>query len=159
MPLNRDTIASLCLIMACGGLMFVSLDIREPDYGVLSPATWPRLIIVIMAILSTIYFVQSIRLPRSKTPVAPRLSFTEFVLYWRNVLIVFFVFAIYLMVLPYLGMLVGNILFSLVLLTALGGFKPFIMHIMVAFGTSGGMWLLFIYGLDVILPRGSLTGF
>ena len=42
MPLNRDTIASLCLIMASGGLMLASFEIREPDYGVLSPAAWPK---------------------------------------------------------------------------------------------------------------------
>jgi len=27
-----------------------------------------------------------------------------------------------------------------------------------AFGASGGMWLLFTYVLEVFLPRGSLTG-
>ena len=59
LSMSKDTIAALCLIMACGGLMLASLDIREPDYGVLSPAAWPRLIIVIMGVLSVIFFLQS----------------------------------------------------------------------------------------------------
>jgi len=32
------------------------------------------------------------------------------------------------------------------------------MHGLIAIGTSGGMWLLFTYALEVFLPRGSLTG-
>jgi hypothetical protein len=55
-------------------------------------------------------------------------------------------------------MLIGNMLFSLVLLTALGGWRPIILHACVALMASGGMWLLFTYVLDVFLPRGSLTG-
>ena len=43
MPFNRDSIVALCLILASAGLMVASFDIREPDYGQLSPAAWPRL--------------------------------------------------------------------------------------------------------------------
>jgi len=158
MSFNRDTIAALCLMLASGGLMLASLEIREPDYGVLSPATWPRLIIVILGLLSLIYFIQSLRLPASKTPDADRQTLPAFFSYWRNVFYVFIIFGLYLLVLPYLGMLIGNMLFSLVLLTALGGWRPIILHTCVALMTSGGMWLLFTYVLDVFLPRGSLTG-
>ena len=164
LPLNNDTIVSLCLIMASGGLMLASLDIREPDYGVLSPAAWPRLIIVIMGVLSVIYFVQSVYGGGSPAPAAgeseprPR-GFAEFLKYWRNVLAVFIIFGLYLFILPYLGMLIGNILLSLSLLTALGGWRPVVMHLCVALGTSGGMWMLFSYVLEVFQPRGSLTGF
>lgn len=158
MSFNRDTIAALCLMLASGGLMQASLEIREPDYGVLSPATWPRLIIVILGLLSVIYFIQSLRFPAVKTPDAERQTLPAFFSYWRNVFYVFIIFGLYLLVLPYLGMLIGNMLFSLVLLTALGGWRPIILHACVALMASGGMWLLFTYVLDVFLPRGSLTG-
>ena len=60
MSFNRDTIAALCLILASGGaVLSASLEIREPDYGVLSPTTWPRLIIFILGLLSLIYFLSS----------------------------------------------------------------------------------------------------
>ncbi|MEL0062760.1 MAG: tripartite tricarboxylate transporter TctB family protein [Candidatus Puniceispirillum sp.] len=158
MSFNRDTIAALCLMLASGGLMLASLEIREPDYGVLSPATWPRLIIVILGLLSVIYFIQSMRLPTNKTPDADGQTLPAFFSYWRNVFYVFIIFGLYLLVLPYLGMLIGNMLFSLILLTALGGWRPIILHACVALMASGGMWLLFTYVLDVFLPRGSLTG-
>jgi len=145
--------------MASGGLMVASFDIREPDYGVLSPAAWPRLIITIMGVLSVLYFVQSLRMPKTDTSNTQKKNLFEFMDYWRNVFAVFIIFAAYLVMLPSLGMLIGNIAFSFVLLSVLGGWRPFIVHGLVAIGTSGGMWLLFTYALEVFLPRGSLTGF
>jgi putative tricarboxylic transport membrane protein len=145
--------------MASGGLMLASFEIREPDYGVLSPAAWPRLVIIILGGLSVGYFLQSLRLPKEVTSKKPHKTFIEFILYWRNVLAVFSVFALYLFVLPYVGMLIGNILFSFILLTVLGGWRPILLHLGLALGTSGGMWLLFVFLLEVSLPRGYLTGF
>ena len=159
MTFNRDSVVALCLIMASGGLMVASFDIREPDYGVLSPAAWPRLIIIIMGVLSVLYFVQSLRMPKTDTSNTQKKNLFEFMDYWRNVFAVFIIFAAYLVALPFLGMLIGNIAFSFVLLSVLGGWRPLIVHGLVAIGTSGGMWLLFTYALEVFLPRGSLTGF
>jgi putative tricarboxylic transport membrane protein len=158
MSLNRDSLVALCLIMVSGGLMLASFEIREPDYGVLSPAAWPRLIISILGVLSVIYLLQSIGMPKEDKEAAPRKSIGEFILYWRNVIAVFTIFALYLAALPYLGMLIGNILFSFILLTILGGWSAILMHLLISFGASGGMWLLFTYVLEVFLPRGSLTG-
>ena len=168
MSMSKDTIAALCLIMACGGLMLASLDIREPDYGVLSPAVWPRLIIVIMGALSVIFFIQSAfsKEQNSDTAIAtvtdtqPRSKgVVEFLKYWRNVFAVFITFGLYLFILPHFGMLIGNILLSFTLLTLLGGWRPVVMHLCIAIATSGGMWMLFSFALEVFLPRGTLTGF
>ena len=168
MSMSKDTIAALCLIMACGGLMLASLDIREPDYGVLSPAVWPRLIIVIMGALSVIFFIQSAfskdqnsdNAIAAVTDTRPRSKgVVEFLKYWRNVFAVFITFGLYLFILPHLGMLIGNILLSFTLLTLLGGWRPLVMHFCIAIGTSGGMWMLFSFVLEVFLPRGTLTGF
>ena len=157
MTLNRDSLIALCLILMCGGLMLASFEIREPDYGVLSPAAWPRLIIIIISILSVIYLLQSIGMPKERKDATPRKTISEFILYWRNVIAVFSIFAVYLITLPYLGMLIGNVLFSFILLTVLGGWSSILMHLLVALGASGGMWFLFTFALEVFLPRGSLT--
>ena len=158
MAFNRDSIIALILIMASGGLMLASFEIREPDYGVLSPAAWPRLIIVILGILSALYFIQSLRTNKVEEIESTSRTLVSFFLYWRNVLSVFIIFAAYLILLPYLGMLVGNVVFSFVLLSVLGGWRSFLMHGLIAISTSGGMWLLFTYVLEVFLPSGSLTG-
>ena len=159
MSFNRDSLVALCLILASGGLMLASLEIREPDYGVLSPAAWPRIIIIIIGSLSVIYLIQSFSTPQKGISAVPKKTLKEFFLYWRNVISVFSIFALYLLVLPYLGMLVGNILFSFILLTVLGGWNAILIHLVIALGASGGMWLLFTHVLEVFLPRGSLTGF
>lgn len=71
----------------------------------------------------------------------------------------FIAFGIYLFVLPQLGMLISNILLSFSLLSLLGGWRQIVLHLCIAVGTSGGMWLLFSFVLEVFLPRGNLTGF
>ena len=173
MSLNKDAIVGICLIMICGGLMLASFDIREPDYGVLSPAVWPRLIILIMGVLSLIFFLQSVsgksRIPQTQSASSSQAQsadaaarpqgFIEFLKYWRNVFTVFIAFGIYLFVLPQLGMLISNILLSFSLLSLLGGWRQIVLHLCIAVGTSGGMWLLFSFVLEVFLPRGNLTGF
>ena len=137
MSFNRDSLVALCLILASGGLMLASFEIREPDYGVLSPAAWPRIIIIIIGGLSVIYLIQSFSTPQKDISPVPKKTLKGFVLYWRNVIAVFSIFALYLLALPYLGMLVGNILFSFILLTVLGGWNAILTHLECNFNTSG----------------------
>jgi len=59
--INRDTLVAIFLLVVCGVFLTASFDIREPDYGQLNPATWPRTIIGVLTLLSLIYLVQSIR--------------------------------------------------------------------------------------------------
>ena len=159
MALNRDTIVASLLLLACGGLMFASFGIREPDYGQLSPATWPRVIVGVTAFLSLIYLVQSLRQGAdAPNPDAPK-GIGEFLAYWRNVIWCFVLFGAYLIAIPYVGMLIGGVLFVFCLLSALGGIRPVFLHSAIAICSVGGMWLLFTFALRVILPRGEWTGF
>ncbi len=159
--LNRDTFVAIVLLLVCGGLYVASLEIREPDYGQLSPATWPRMIIGIVAFLSMIYLVQSIRRgPDEKDDEKSWEGFGAFLAQWRNVLWVFALFLGYLLALPWVGMLLGGAAFVFLLLTVLGPLsgRDMLIHLVIALVTVGGMWLLFTHGLGVILPRGELTG-
>ena len=159
MALNRDTIVAVFLLLICGGLGWASLDIREPDYGVLSPAAWPRVILGVMGFLSLIYLIQSLRQgPDAPNPEAPK-SVGEFFAYWRNVIWCFVLFGVYLVAIPYLGILVGGMAFVFALLTALGGFRNWLLHILIAAISVGGMWAVFTFALRVFLPRGEWTGF
>ena len=82
------------------------------------------------------------------------------VLYWRNPLWCFFLFFLYLLSLPVLGMLIGGVSFVYVLMGVLGGWdcnKP-ITHAAFALGTIGAMWCLFTFGLGVLLPPGMILG-
>ena len=73
----------------------------------------------------------------------------------------FALFLVYLLSMPYLGMLIGGLAFVFLLLNALGGWQPkqLVLHAIIALVTVGGMWSLFTFGLRVILPPGEILGY
>ena len=159
MTLNRDSVVAIFLLVVCGGLMLASYDIREPNYGVLSPAAWPRAIIWVLAGLSAIFLIVSLRAgPDTPDPEAPR-GLGAWLSHWYNVIWVFVLFGGYLLIIPYFGMALSVVAFVFALLTALGGARHWLLHAVIALVSVGGMWALFTFGLRVILPRGELTGF
>ena len=159
---NRDTVIAIVLLLACAILAAASFEIREPDYGQLSPATWPRTVVGVLALLSVIYLVQSIRkgVPEPDGNETAPLGVAGFFAYWRNVFWCFALFLAYLLTMPYLGMLIGGMAFVFMLLNALGGWQPkqLALHAAIALVTVGGMWALFTFGLHVLLPPGEILG-
>lgn len=169
MTVSRDVVVAVFLLAVCGVLWYASFDIRVPDYGQLSPATWPRVILGAITFLSFIFLVQSIRVAAdsaatrqtaitgsdSTTIEAEQIGFYH---YWKNVIWCFVLFGLYLYSLEWLGMLAGALAFVFLLLCALGGWHPrkLLLHAAIAVITVGGMWSLFTYGLDVLLPAGRL---
>lgn len=164
--INRDTVVAIALLVGCAVLAVASFDIREPDYGQLSPAAWPRVIVAVLTLLSVIYLLQSIRKGVSE-PASDEAGdeagpggIIGFLAYWRNVFWCFALFFFYLLAMPYLGMLIGGLLFVFMLLNALGGWQPkqMALHAAIALVTVGGMWALFTFGLHVLLPPGEILG-
>ena len=157
--LNRDSVVAIVLLLACGVFIWASFDIREPDYGVLMPSTWPRIVIMILTLLSFIYLLDSLRsghpqpTPEGESP-GPGVS--GFFVYWRNPIICFVTFFLFLATLPVLGMLIGGICFVFILMSLLGGWAPrqLLLHAVLAIITIGSMWSLFTFGLGVMLPEG-----
>ena len=156
--LNQDAIIAIILLMASGVLFWATLSIRSPDYGALAPSTWPQVIIVVMAILSAIYLVQSLKQGVDENISEPdrEPGLVNWFIYWKNPIFCFALFFVYLFTLPYLGSLIGGVLFVFILMGILGGFAPKSMavHALLALATVGGMWAIFTYGLEVILPPG-----
>jgi hypothetical protein len=165
--LNRDAIVAIFLLAFCGVLFWASFEIRQPDYGVLLPSTWPRVIIGVLAFLSVLYLIQSLKSGAEAIdddkydPEHPRgLGFRGLLVHWKNPLWCFFLFFLYLLSLPVLGMLIGGVTFVYVLMGVLGGWdgnKPYL-HAAFAIGTIGAMWSLFTFGLGVLLPPGMILG-
>ena len=161
--LNRDVIIAIILLAFCGVFFWASFDIRQPDYGVLLPSTWPRVILGVMTLLSFIYLLQSLKsdIEPDQDKYGPGLfEVKTWIRYWRNPLWCFGLFFAYLLTLPVLGMLIGSISFVFVLQGFLGGWdrRNLPMHAAVAFISVGGMWSLFTFGLGVLLPPGIILG-
>lgn len=158
--INRDAIVAIVLLLFSGVFFWASFDIRQPDYGTMSPAAWPRVIIAVLALLSLVYLAQSIRRGPDKAPAEepPVRGVGDWFRKWRNVLWCFVLFFFYLASLPVLGMLLGGIAFVFLLLNVLGGWsaRNLALHAAVAIVSIGSMWSLFTFGLGVILPTGIL---
>ncbi|MCF3628768.1 tripartite tricarboxylate transporter TctB family protein [Thalassospiraceae bacterium LMO-SO8] len=161
--LNRDVYVAVVLLLFCGVMFWASMDIREPDYGMLPPSAWPRVILGVLSLLSVVYLVQSLRRgadgPDAHAGEPDTIS--GWLSYWRNPIACFVLFACYLAAIPWFGMLISGVAFVFALLTVLGGAEPrkLALHAGISLVTVGGMWSLFTYALRVLLPRGEWTGF
>jgi len=155
---NRDILVAIFLLLFCGVFIWASFDIRTPDYGVLKPSTWPQVILVVMTFLCFIYLIQSIKAASQdkETGSGQRAGIVQFFYYWRNPILCFGMFFLFLLTLPILGMLIGGIAFVFILMTLLGGWTPrqLGIHAIIAVCSVGAMWSLFTFGLEVMLPEG-----
>ncbi len=159
--MNRDAWLAVFLLLFTGFMFWASFEIREPDYGVLAPSVWPRVILIIFGFLATLLLVQSLRAGPGTIDEGEKdrpSSVKGYLVYWRNPIVCFGLFAAYLALLPVLGMLIDGMAFVFALLGALGGWTPrnMAIHAAVAVITVGGMWSLFTFGLNVLLPTGML---
>ena len=158
--LNQDAIVAIILLLVSGVLFWSTFSIRSPDYGVLTPSAWPRAIIIALAFLSSIYLIQSVKDGPSEHDEAENpdkeKGLKAWFVYWKNPIICFVLFFLYLVTLPYLGSLIGGVAFVFSLMSVLGGVAPRDMatHAVLSMATVGGMWSIFNFGLDVILPTG-----
>ena len=159
--LSRDTIVSILLLLFCGFLIWAGTQIRDPQFGELSPAAWPKAVTYVLTCFCLVYFIQSIIAGDANTPVADpdRLpGLTGWVRYYYNPIACFALYFLFLYTLPYFGTLVGGVLLVFALFSLLGGIRPkqILLHIVLAVISVGAMWSLFTFGLRVLLPRGDL---
>jgi hypothetical protein len=121
------------------------------------PATlWPRMIIAPLALLSLILLARA-QLAESDENAA-RTSLSEWFAYYRNPIICFVLFFLFLVSMPILGMLIGGLLYVFLTLSVLGGWSPQLMlrHGLITIFFVVGMWAIFTQLLGVFLPEGIL---
>jgi hypothetical protein len=155
--INRDTGVAIFLLLFCGIFFAATFDIRETSYGTPGAGVWPRIILLALTLLSAGYLAQSLKRGAvARDDGAPGLK--GWLGTYRNALWCYFLFAMFLVTMPYLGMLLGGVLFVFGTLTALGrrDGRGLIVHAAIALGTIGFMWGVFTYGLHVMLPQGEL---
>ncbi|WP_417844371.1 tripartite tricarboxylate transporter TctB family protein [Thalassospira sp.] len=160
MSLNRDSLIALFFLGLCAVMYTATLDLPPSMYGQMSPALWPRMILVPLALLSAVLLVRSLRAPPPQTPKAP-FSITALIAYYHRPILCFFIFFVFLVTMPLLGMLLGGIGYVFLTLNVLGGWKPrrLAIHAMIALIFVVGMWAIFTLLLDVYLPQGTLLRF
>lgn len=156
MILNRDTIVAIFLLMFCAVMFWATTEIRDPGFEQMGAEVWPRLVLTLLSGLSLVYLVQSLRL--EKVPAAADEGGAGWLSRYQNPIWCFALFLGFLLSMPYLGMLVGGMLFVFLMMSVLGGWTPrlMVMHGVIAIVSVGAMWSIFTFGLRVMLPEGEL---
>ena len=162
--LSRDTTISIFLLLFCGFLFWSGAQIRDPQFGELSPAAWPKAVTWVLTVFCLIYFLQSVLAQRAGTHFVAEFDddrepgVAGWVKYYANPIACFFLYFAFLYTLPFFGTLVGGTLLVFALLSVLGGIRPkdMALHAVLAIVSVGAMWSLFTFGLRVLLPRGDL---
>ena len=159
--LSRDTLVSILLLLFCGFLIWAGTQIRDPQFGELSPAAWPKAVTYVLTVFCFLYFLQSIRANGTATlatETGRQPGMIAWLRYYLNPIVCFVFYFLFLLTLPLIGTLIGGILLVFALLSVLGGMRPkqMLIHALIAAISVGAMWSLFTFGLGVLLPRGEL---
>ncbi len=152
--INRDTVVAVFLLLFCGVFYAASFQIEQTSYGTIGAEVWPRLILAVMFVLSSIYLFQSVR----KGPDEAARHEAGFLSRYRNAILCYGLFLAFLLALDFLGMLLGGIAFVFLALSVLGERTPrqLAIHALVAVVSVGAMWAIFTFALRVILPEGEI---
>ena len=161
--IGPDAIIALLLLVLCAELYRETFHFRVPPFATMSVATWPRFVLVVLAVLCVIMLVQSLlspapirRLDSEGEAAEPGKPVSH-----RNALICFGMFAAFLVSLHWLGMLIAGVAFVFLMQELMGprDLKSRVLHAAIAFVSVGGMWAIFTFALRVILPQGMILQF
>lgn len=155
--LSRDTIIAMFLMILWSVFLWATFDIRIVEYGTMEADVWPRGVLVVLYILTAIYLFQSIKAGPDEKPDQP-FTIGGWLQKYRNPIWCFSLYFVFLLTLPFFGMLIGGMLLVFMLLNILGDHTPrdVALHAAIAVISIGGMWSIFTYGLNVILPPGDI---
>ncbi len=156
MTANRDFFVALFFLVLCGVMFVSTFQLPEPMFGQMSSALWPRTILIPLALLSFVLLIRSQR--GDEADEGPRRGFREWLAYYRNPIICFALFFLFLASMPVLGMLLGGLLYVFLTLSVLGGWGPrrLALHAAITFIFVVGMWAVFTQLLGVFLPEGTI---
>jgi putative tricarboxylic transport membrane protein len=153
---SRDGIAGLICLAGALVLWVASRGLPQPALVPIGPAYYPRLLFIVMGVLSVALVVTDVVDQRrgGARPAAPPG-------HYRLVVLTFVIFALYVVMLPALGFRLATLLF-------VGGLQMTLdpprgrgwwLVLAVALGTTVLTYYVFERYLSVLLPRGRLTGF
>ncbi|MEP6087214.1 MAG: tripartite tricarboxylate transporter TctB family protein, partial [Lentilitoribacter sp.] len=157
MSLNRDALIAVFLLLICAVMFVASMNLPAAMFGQMSPALWPRIILVPLTLLSALLLIKSQRMP-----IEPLAHSSEPTSGWweqnKIPIICFALFFLFLSTMPVAGMLLGGLLYVFLTLCVLGGWerRKLLLHAAISLVFVVGMWAIFTQLLGVLLPEGEL---
>ena len=152
--LSRDGVAGLACFGASLLLWWMARELPQPALVPIGPGFYPRLLFTVTAILSAALVVSDV-LERARRVPAPPVAY-------RLVVVTFAIFSAYVFLLPHLGYRVATLLFVGALQAALDrprSPRRWGLVAVMAVATTVVTYYVFETYLNVLLPRGRLTGF
>ena len=138
--------AFLCIVSAFIFYSSTQFNMAFIGNSGLGPDFFPKVIAVILFILSVMLFVGSIKNKDKKSIYNPNMNYTFMVI---------FAFAVYIFLIDRIGYLVSTVIFAFVVITILKS-KSKILNIVFAIAFPIALYLLFTYAFKVSLPTGLL---
>lgn len=142
-------------LLALSGWLYANLDkIPANPLVPIGPAFYPRILLLLIICLTLALIVQDLLAPRKEKH---GVKFETLWKDYRGTLLSFFLFALYVLLLPRLGYLVSTILFVSSLQWLLGQllWRRLPVSVLIGIGTSFVTYVVFEKYLHVFLPRAS----
>ena len=162
MQLSRDGIGGLVVFAGSLVLIGMTLGLKDSPLVPIGPGFYPRIVLGISAVLGFAMFVNDwLDRRRADAPAAPS-SREGPPLNYRLVAIMFAVFALYVVALPYAGFRIATFAYvaaTNALLSPPTAPRHWARVLILALATAFLTHLLFERYLSVLLPRGRWTGF
>jgi putative tricarboxylic transport membrane protein len=160
--MTRDGIAGLICLALSIGLLVLTRGLPQSSFVPLGPEFYPRIVLVIMAVLSVMLVASD--LWRQRTQSAAAAAAAEPAPVKRNYRLVgmtFAVFAGYVVLLPLVGYRVATFLFMVALQSVIDpprGARRWLVVMISAVASAAVTYIVFDNYLSVLLPRGHWTG-
>ena len=154
MGLSRDGVAGLACLAGSLLLWWTSRGLPQPALVPIGPAFYPRILFGVTAALSLLLIIGDLW-HRGERPARAPVSY-------RLVVRTFLIFTLYVFLLPALGYRVATLLFVATLQATLEPPKTargWALIAVMAIGATVVTYYVFEVYLNVLLPRGRLTGF
>lgn len=151
--LGRDGVAGLVCLAGSLVLLALTVGLPRPALVPIGPGFYPRIVLVVTAVLSAALVVSDLRARAGAAPAAGG---------GHLVVATFAIFTGYVVLLPYLGYRLATLAFMVVLqamLAAAAGRVRWPLVVAMAVVTTVVTYYVFEAYLSVLLPRGRLTGF
>jgi putative tricarboxylic transport membrane protein len=165
MMLGRDGIAGLVCLALSIGLFMLTFGLPSAEMIPVGPAFYPRVVILLLGLLSVILIVLDLRAMRgarsTASVLAPSTAGMDAQPNHGLVLATFVEFGLYVAALPLIGFRLSTFLFVLALEVTLEwprDARRWVLAVSVAVATSAACYFVFEKYLSVLLPRGSWSG-
>ena len=160
--MTRDGIAGLICLALSIVMLVLTRGLPQSSFVPVGPDFYPRIVLVIMAVLSVMLIASD--LWRQQSKIAAATVGAEPAAQKRNYRLVgmtFAVFAGYVVLLPLVGYRLATFLFMLALQAVIDpprGVRRWVVVMVSALASSAVTYIVFDHYLSVLLPRGHWTG-